>query len=229
VAQQVLAHALDVLVRLLHPLIPFLTEEIWQLLSTAAPRRGLQALPPAAESVMIAPWPAVDAARIDERTEARFAGFQQLLAGLRETRSRQNVPPKSALRFAARCAPEVADLLRPMEPYFESMAGARATAWGPAAPAPALCASFVAAGVEVLVDLAGLIDVQAEIARKSQELAKLAQLIAGKEKQLANQNFVTRAPADVLAKERAALAQLQQQHQAAAASLQALAPVQTAG
>jgi valyl-tRNA synthetase len=222
VAQRVLAHALDVILRLLHPMVPFIAEEVWQLLGNAAGERGLREPVAAAESVTIARWPESDERWIDRQIEARFARFQEVLAGLREVRSRQNIPPKQPLRFSARSDAAAEALLLPMAPYFESMAGAVATAWGPTVAPPPLAASFAASGIEVFVDLAELIDVPAEIARKQKELARLEQAIAGKERQLANENFVSRAPAAVLAKERAALAELAEQRTAATAALAAL-------
>ncbi|MEX2113653.1 MAG: valine--tRNA ligase [Pirellulales bacterium] len=221
-AQRVLAATLDALLRLLHPLIPFITEEVWQLLGQAAPQRGLPRPVAATQSVMIADWPVSDAARQDAEIEARFARFQDVLKVLREVRSRQSIPPKATLRFAVRCAPEIAALLRPMTPYFASMAGAEATAWGPDVTAPATSASDVISGAEIFVDLAGHVDVEAEIARKTKELAKLNGAIAGKERQLSNASFVDRAPAEVIDKERAALAQLREQLVAAEKAVAAL-------
>ncbi len=221
-AQRVLAYTLDTLLRLLHPMIPFVTEEVWQLLGQAAAQRGLAELEPAAESVMIAAWPEPDAARQDAQIEAQFLRFQQVLGGLREVRSRQNIPPKTPLRFSVRCDLATAELLRPMEAYFEAMAGANATAWGTDVKAPPASAGFIASGSEVFVDLAGLIDVKAEMARYTKELARLEQAIVGKERQLSNTHFVQRAPAEVIEKERAALAQLEQQRDAAQAALAAL-------
>ncbi len=221
-AQRVLAATLDTLVRLLHPMIPFITEEVWQLLGQTAAERGLTELEAPAESIMIAPWPVADHSRQDAQIEARFARFQEVLSGLREVRSRQNIPPKTEMRFSVRCDAATAELLRPMESYFEAMAGAKATAWGETTAPPATSANFMVSGAEVFVDLAGLIDIEAEIGRKTKELARLAGAIAGKERQLANASFVERAPADVIEKERAALAQLQQQHSAAEATLKAL-------
>jgi valyl-tRNA synthetase len=221
-AQRVLASTLDVLLRLLHPLIPFITEEVWQLLGQAARERGLSELEPAAESIMIAPWPEVDVARQDIEIEARFARFQEVLSGLREVRSRQNIPPKTPLNFVVRCDAATADLLRPMEPYFVAMAGAKAMAWGPDTKTPATSASFMVAGAEVSVDLAEHIDVDAEIDRKAKELARLEGAIVGKERQLANASFVARAPAEVIEKERAALGQLKELYAATQAALAAL-------
>jgi len=219
VAQRVLAYTLDTLLRLLHPLIPFVTEEVWQLLAGAAPQRGIDTIGPAVESIMIAPWPQPVVAREDPQIEARFARFQEVLRAVRDIRSRQNVPPKARIAFCVRCDPETAALLRPMQPYFLAMAGARASAWGPEVEPPALSANVTLPGMEVYVDLAELIDVGAEIERKKQDLEKLDALIAAKEKKLANANFIERAPAEVVEKERDSLKDLQEQQAATAAVL----------
>jgi valyl-tRNA synthetase len=221
-AQRVLAYALDTLMRLLHPMVPFITEEVWQLLGQAAPRRGLTEVEQAADSVMIATWPAADPRRQDKRIEERFAHFQEVLGGLRDVRSRQNIPPKTPIRFGVRCDASTAGLLRPMEAYFEAMAGAKATAWGPDVVAPPTSGSFMVSGTEVFVDLAEHIDVDAEIARKSKEVAQLQAAIEAKRKQLSNEAFVSRAPADVIEKQRAALMQLEDQRTATQAALTAL-------
>ncbi|MEE8450683.1 MAG: class I tRNA ligase family protein, partial [Thermoguttaceae bacterium] len=211
VAQRVLAHTLDTLLRLLHPIIPFVTEEVWQLLAKTAPERGIETLSPAAESIMIAPWPESDPARQDPQIEAQFARFQEVLGGVREIRSSQNVPPKTKIELAIRCDTDTAELLKPMEPYFDSMAGARSMDWGPDVEAPALSANVTLSGIEIFVDLADLIDVEAEIARKKQDLEKLEKLIVAKKKKLENKNFIDRAPEAVVQKERDSLVELESQ------------------
>jgi valyl-tRNA synthetase len=235
-AQRVLTHVLDVLVRLLHPAMPFITEEIWQRLGEFAPQRGLEPSPvgrgqgegmsqasasstgkqssltPAlsrrergTKSVMIAEWPAADTSRIDPTIEARFARFQEMLRGLRDIRARQNITPKTAIRFALKCDAATADLLRPMGSYFASMAGAEATGWGEAVQPFATVATLTLPFGELYVDLEGLIDVAAEIVRKEKERDNLANLIRGKESKLGNASFVERAPPEVVAKERQSL------------------------
>jgi len=149
--------------------------------------------------------------RRDPQIEAQFARFQEVLRAVREIRTRQNVPPKKRIDFSVRCDAGIADLLRPMEPYFETMAGARAAAWGPEVAAPPLSAATSLPGIEVYVDLAGLIDLEAEVARKQEELAKLEARIAAQKKRLANENFVARAPAAVVQKERESLQALEDQ------------------
>ena len=146
-AQRILAHTLDTLLRLLHPMIPFVTEEVWQLLAEAAPHAGSTISPRpsgrgaggegiAAESIMIAPWPQADVARQDAVIEARFARFQEVLRAVRDIRNRQGVPQRTQIDFAVRCDLATAELLKPMEPYFVSMAEARPTGWGPEVAAP---------------------------------------------------------------------------------------------
>jgi valyl-tRNA synthetase len=221
-AQRVLAHILDTLLRLLHPMMPFLTEEVWQLLARAAPERGLEGPAPAAESVMIAPWPQARPEAIDPEIEARFARFQEVLRAVRDIRSRQGVPPKRPIRFSVRCDGPTAELLQPMEPYFQSMALAAAAGWGPQVAAPPIAAQVSLPGMEVYVDLADLIDVEAEIARKQKELADLESRIAGQNKKLANPDFTGRAPPAVVHKERDRLQELEQQLAAAKAALERL-------
>ena len=106
-----------------------------------------------------------------------------------------------------------------MGPYFQSLANAQVAACGPHVQPPATNAAVTLQGAEVLVDLTGLIDVSAEIARNEQQETKLIGLIQGKEKKLANASFVQRAPADVVQKERESLQQLQQQLAAVQAAL----------
>jgi valyl-tRNA synthetase len=204
-------------------MIPFLTEEVWQLLGELAPERGLAVVGPAAESVMVAAWPEGDPAREDAEIEAQFAQFQGVLRAVRDVRSRQNVPDRKPVDFAVRCDPEAADRLRPMEPYFASLAWARAVDWGPAVESPRLSANVTLAGIEVFVDLAELIDVEAEMARKQKELEKRASLIAAKQKKLANKRFIERAPEAVVQKERDGLEALEQQQAGTMAVLESLA------
>jgi valyl-tRNA synthetase len=222
VAQRVLAHALDTLMRLLHPLIPFLTEEVWQRLAAVAARRGLAEPTEAAESVMIAAWPQPDLARRDERIEAQFAEFQAVLGAIREVRSRQNIPPREQIEFRVRCGPSVADLLRPMAPYFSSMAAARATAWGPDVTPQELCASVSLPGKEIHVDISRFMDFDAEIARVEKELESLSKRLAGVDAKLSNENFTSRAPAEVVQQQTDLRAEILQARVSAEASLAAL-------
>ncbi|MEX2027866.1 MAG: class I tRNA ligase family protein, partial [Pirellulaceae bacterium] len=201
-AQRVLAHTLDVLLRLLHPMMPFLTEEIWGLLNQVAPRRGIDDLMEPTKQIIIAPWPRANLAHQDKQIEARFATFQAALAALREIRSRQNIASRQAIEFAVKCDAATAALLEPMKPYFQSMANAAATALGDSVTPPATHAKTTLASMEIYVDLKDLLDVKAEIAKNEQLEQKLLGIIKGKEAKLSNESFVERAPANVVQAER---------------------------
>ena len=110
-------------------------------------------------------------------------------------------------------------LLEPMTPYFAKMAGATATAWASDLQPPPRSATFTAAGCEVFVDLAEHFDPDAEKARGETEREKLLQQIDAKEKKLSNENFVSRAPADVVKKERESLSVLRDRLQSTEAAL----------
>lgn len=214
-AQRVLAHALDTLLRLLHPMMPFLTEEVWQLMAQVAPNRGLPAAAKAAESVCIAPWPKADTSWQDAKIEEQFADFQAVLGAVREIRNRQNIALKEELTFSVRCDAATAELLRPMQPYFTQMARATGTAWGPEATAPAIVASVSLTGqsgpLEVHVDLSRFIDVGAEQKRLEKERDNLTKQITSIDAKLGNKGFVDKAPAAVVQQQREKLAELRGQ------------------
>ena len=93
-AQRMLAFTLDCLLRLLHPVMPFITEEIWQNLAKLAPQRGLTTVDPASECLIAAEWPTLDPSWQDAEIESQFAIYQKTLGALREIRSRQNSVPE---------------------------------------------------------------------------------------------------------------------------------------
>ncbi|MFM7844108.1 MAG: valine--tRNA ligase [Planctomycetota bacterium] len=211
VAQRVLAYTLDSLCRLLQPIMPFITEEIWGLLNQAAPERGISDPEPLPDRIIMAPWPVADEARRDERIEAQFARFQATLGALREIRSRQNIPSKTPLLFCVRCDQATAGLIEPMTSYFESMANAQVVGMGPDVVVPPTNAAISLPGLDVFVDLTGLIDVAAELARNEKEEQRLVGAIKAKEGKLGNAQFVERAPPAVVATERESLQKLHEQ------------------
>ena len=211
VAQRVLAHALDSLLRLLHPMIPFLTEEVWQLLAQVAPDRGLPTTAISAESICIAPWPEAEAAHIDPAIEKQFAKFQAVMSAVRNIRTENNIPPKEAVSFSVRCDAKTQALLVPMLPYFVSMARATSTGMGADVAPPERAASKALEGMEVHLDISNFFDADAEKKRLGGErdnLAKFVKSIGGK---LSNENFVSRAPVEVVEAERAKLAEAEEQ------------------
>ncbi len=146
---------------------------------------------------------------------------------MRETRNRQNIPLKEELSFSVHCDAATAALLKPMQPYFAQMARAMATALGPDAKAPDIAASVTLAGqagpMEVHVDLSRFIDVEAERKRLANERDNLTKQIASIDAKLSNQNFVEKAPAEVVDQQRAKLFELRGQLGSVEAALAKLA------
>lgn len=217
--QTVIAHALDTLLRLLHPFMPFVTEEIWEHLGRVAPHRRLTEsdnaqVPPAGPFVMLAPWPTPDPRDMADATiEHQFAVFREVLGAIRKIRSSQNIPPREVVPVSVRCDSDTTKLLTPMKVLLESLATAQVVALGPTAlafptDAPLAIPTF---DVDVHVDLEQFIDVEAELQRLQRLLSQVVKQITGKQQKLANENFVSRAPAQVVEQERQSLDELRKQ------------------
>ncbi|MEZ6091469.1 MAG: valine--tRNA ligase [Pirellulaceae bacterium] len=213
--QQILAHTLDTLLRLLHPIMPFVTESIWGHLNQIAPVRGLDNPQPAGKWLMLSSWPESETSHKDATIEQRFATFQAVLGAIREIRSRQGIT-RDTVPFAVRCTPQVAELLEPMKPFFAALAMANSTEMGPAVESPSTAAHVALPqwNIDVYVDLEEFIDVDAELQRNSKLLENLIKQISGKQNKLANESFVDRAPADVVKRERDSLNELKLQRSA---------------
>src|SRR6266545_920370 len=193
VAQSVLAYCFDTVVRLLHPVVPFITEELWQKLPG---RTGDELLAAAA-------WPAGRDALADPRAEARFALVQDAIAAIRTIRAEYRVSPKA--RLAATVSPKTAEGRRAFEGERETivrLGQLEALGFDGRKAAKAGAHAVLADGSEVFVGLSDAIDVQQECRRLSGELSRLEQQLAGLAAKLTNQQFVARAPAVVVAKER---------------------------
>jgi valyl-tRNA synthetase len=213
ITQSVMAHGLDTLLRLLHPIMPFVTEAIWKHLNDLAPQRGLPLPRTAGRFVMLAAWPESVASHHNDSIERQFAEFQQVVGAIRRIRASQNLPPREAVPVAIRCQPSSQALLEPMRAYFAGLAGADIVALGPHAKpfetdAPL---ALTPIDIEVHVDLERFIDVEAELSRLEKLLSQLCKQITGKQQKLGNESFVSRAPQEVVERERESLGDLQRQ------------------
>jgi valyl-tRNA synthetase len=213
-AQRVLVGVLDAILRLVHPIMPFVAESIWQALAEAAFERGLPAPEPAAESVVIAPWPEFPAAWQDTATEARMGRMQELVRAVREARSRYDVDKRASLDVFVRCGEAVAQDFRALAPFITALAGVGRLECGPATAKPKQAATHVHPEFEAYVSLQGLIDVTAEIARLEKQRADKVRHLEGARAKLGNSSFVDRAPAEVVQQQRDLVVELQSQIQA---------------
>ena len=210
-AQRMLAFTLDTLLRLMHPITPFITEEIWQNLAKICPKRGYSEAVDASPSLITASWPELPEAWQQPEIESQFSEFQTALGALREIRSAQNLPPKTEVEFLIRCEDQLAGLIRPMATNFESMAHATLTMIGPKAEAPKINATVTKPSMELFVDLAGHIDVDAERGRLNKELDKKRKSLAGIENKLANEKYVNNAPKKVVQESKEMATELKEQ------------------
>jgi valyl-tRNA synthetase len=222
--QSVMAHGLDTLLRLLHPTMPFVTESVWGFLNEAAPERGLPEPQPAGPFAMLAAWPEANEADHNPAIERQFREFQEVVGAIRRIRASQNIAPREMVPVAIRCSPSSQELLEPMRSYFEGLAGAEVVQLGPDAKAFETDAplALTAIDIDVHVDLERFIDVGAELSRLEKLLGQLIKQITGKEQKLCNQNFVSRAPEDVVARERESLDDLQRQRESVEGDIQRL-------
>ena len=192
---------LETLMRLAHPFIPFLTEEIWQRIAPLAGVGG--------ETVMLAAFPRSDAARIDTAAEADVAWLQQAIIAVRNVRGELGIAPGKKLELLLRNAgPMERRCVAAHELLLTTMAKLESVAFLDGAEAPA-SATQVIGQTELLVPLAGLIDFDAERARLEREEEKLVKEIEKLAGRLGNTGFVDKAPPEVVARERARLAELE--------------------
>ena len=218
VAQRVLVGVLDALLRLLQPFTPFIAEELWQRLNEVAPQRGLLEPTLAAGSVMIAPWPEASAGPQgistdwqDRALESRFERLQDIIVAVRNVRAKNGIPPATPLKLHIRCADDVAAEMQDVAVQFENLSKTMLVAVGTDVKRPRGSANIALADADGFIPLEGIINIQAELKRLKKEADKRKGFITGHEKKLANQNFVKKAPADVVTQVRETLSELQKQ------------------
>jgi valyl-tRNA synthetase len=193
---RVLVHILDTSLRLLHPFMPFVTEEIWQHL----PHQG--------STIMLARWPEADPALIDPSSEETMNTLMDMVRGIRNVRSEYNVDP--GRRIKAQIAPgSFTDAIDQYRYIFSRLCNVDEIQLIDHAAAAEDSASVVVSDAVIRLPLAGLVDIAAECQRLSQEGDKLQQGIERSENILANENFVSKAKPEVVDRERKNLADLQ--------------------
>jgi valyl-tRNA synthetase len=210
-AQRVLVGVLDAIVRLVHPVMPFVAESLWQALAEAAFERGLPAPEPAAESVVIAPWPAFPEAWQDPAMEQRMARMQGLVRAVREVRNRYRIETRTPVDVFVRCASAVAEDFRALAPFITTLAGVGELKCGPEVRKPPQSATHVHFDFEAYVSLLGLIDVAAEIQRAEKLLAEKQKHLKAARAKLENPSFLDKAPPEVVQQQRDLVADLEAQ------------------
>ena len=218
IAQRVLAALLDGLCRLLHPIMPFVTEQVWQGLNDLAPVRGFLEPKAADESVCIAPWP-TPLGWPDETARQTVDQWCEAIKAIRNLRAERNLPKEAKIAPIIVAQGTVAEYLRQGEPFLRSLVPAESVTIVSSTERPAECAVAVLPDAEIILPLEGLIDKEAERAKMRKSLADFEKQIGGLRAKLSNESFVARAPAEVVAQARSKLAELEAQRDAVASLL----------
>ncbi|MDI9568123.1 MAG: valine--tRNA ligase, partial [Bacillota bacterium] len=188
-SQYVLWKVLETTLRLLHPFMPFITEEIWQHLPHGGP------------SICVAPWP--EAGDTDPAVEEEMERIMAVIRGVRNIRAEMNIPPGKKVPVVIQAPAGLQSQLEAGIPYITQLAGVgTVTMQEPVTEKPRQAAAAMVGGVEVYVPLEGLIDIDKEIARLRKEEQNLVKEVERVTKKLQNENFLAKAPAEVVAKER---------------------------
>ncbi|TAK78047.1 MAG: valine--tRNA ligase, partial [Dehalococcoidia bacterium] len=197
----VLVHVVDQVLRLLHPFMPFVTEEIWQRLATVRPDAE------GAPALIVALYPALDDARLDDDAERMMLAVQDFIRGVRNIRAEKRV---DAGRFVEGyiAGAEATEAARSMASAIEQLARVQplhVVATPDEAPSDGVVTAVLAVG-QVILPMAGLFDPAVERERLSKQIAEVEAEVGRQEAKLSNEQFTARAPAAVVAKEQERLA-----------------------
>jgi valyl-tRNA synthetase len=179
--------------KLLHPFMPFVTEEIWQHLGERKP----------GESIMTAPWPVHDESAIDSVADKEMEFLQNIISSVRTIRNEMNVPTTKAVDVVVNCndGGKITTLETNMQ-VFKRLAKLESVQIGTNFKKPEFSASAVVEGQEVFVPLKGLIDIEVERGRLEKEIVRLEGQLKSVDAKLNNVNFADKAPAEIIQKEK---------------------------
>ncbi len=199
----ILRAVLDQSMRLLHPFMPFVTEEVWQhLYRTSEPNQGRWP----ASALIVAPWPQANMQAIDDEAEQEFALLQEIIVRIRDARNQMDVEPARRIPVIMAAGNLVA-MLEAQSLLIQFLARTEPPQlYDQLVQKPEQSMSLLAGPVEIYLPLAGMLDISKELERLNKEIAQAQQEIARIQGKLANKAFVTRAKPEVVEKEREKLA-----------------------
>ena len=194
-ARRTLIAVLEKSLRMLHPFMPFLTEEIWQTVSPLADQAG--------ESIMLAPWPGRQNDRLDAESEAEIEWLKEIIVGIRTIRSESNIPPATELPVFVVNATELdRERFSRNEAYLGRLAKVSGITVLSGEEAPPASLMALCGDLEIRVPMAGVIDIEAELKRLDKEIERQEKEVAKLDGKLSNKSFTERAPADIVEAEK---------------------------
>lgn len=203
--RQTLVQMLDGLLRLTHPVMPFITEEIWQKVAPLVGNDGA--------TIVTQPYPAIDDSQIDTTAEADMTWVMDFITGVRKIRSEMDIAPGKPLPvLLANGSDRDQTLLEANRGFLMNLARLESITWLNPGDAKPESATALIGDMELLIPLAGLIDKDAELTRLDKEIGKLAQEIQRNEAKLSNPSFTDKAPPQVVAGARAKMEENQAAH-----------------
>ena len=211
-AQATLAQALDGAMRILHPVMPFITEAVWQKLPRAADAEA---------SLIVAAWPQPRPEWEDEAAERAIAELQAVIGAVRTLRGEYGVQPAARVPLRVQGSDEVHAVLEASRRALRDMARVEELSFG-SGNGEVGASAVLRSGTELFIPLAGVIDLDRERARLREEIGRIDGQIGGTEKKLSNESFVARAPENVVNYERDKLASFREQRGKLADKLAAL-------
>ena len=193
--RRTLIRVLEAWLRLLHPFMPFITEEVWQTVAPLAGKSG--------PTIMLQPYPVADKEAIDEAANADIEWLKRVIIAIRTIRGEMNIAPGKELVVYLKDGEEIdRSRLKENEVFLKKLAKLSHISWlGEGDDAP-VSATALVDKLEILIPMADLIDKDAELARLAKETDKLEKGLSRIEGKLSNASFVDKAPAAVVEKER---------------------------
>jgi valyl-tRNA synthetase len=215
--RQTLVRVLETQLRLMHPIMPFISEEIWQRVAPLAGQNG--------ETIMIQAFPQMDESKIDADAVKEMEWVMQFILGVRRIKGEMNIPPGKSLPVLLQNSGEQdRNWLRANRNYLNSMAKLESVTILEVDDTPPESSTALVGEMELLIPMAGLIDKEAELTRLKRETDKLSKELMASENKLKNPSFVDKAPAAVVDKvrqtmeaQRSALTRLEDQQNKIAA------------
>ena len=199
--RRTLVRVLETILRLNHPIMPFITEELWQMVAPLAGKSG--------NTIMTQPFPVADAGKIDEAAETELDWVKNFITGVRKIRSEMDIAPGKPLPVLLQNASDAdRHCFNSNQNFIETLARLESVTWLAAIDSAPESAMTLVGEMHILIPLAGLIDKEAELARLEKEIGKLKINIEKGEAKLQNPGFVDKAPPAVVEKERQHLAEL---------------------
>ena len=193
--RRTLVRVLDAILRMSHPLIPFITEEIWQSIASLANQSG--------DTLMLAPYPAPDEAQIDQNAEEDIQWLQTVILGIRNIRGEMNIAPSKEIPVILNAGGDSdRERLEATDLLLRKLTNLKSVEWLAEGTKAPMSATALAGNLEILVPMAGLIDVEAEVTRLQKEIDKLDKEQSRIRAKLDNESFVAKAPEQVVNTER---------------------------